>query len=296
MGRNMHSLVIGMGIGALYKKVLEEAGHIVTTVDLNPIVGADYTSVESALAAKNMYDTIHICTPNFTHLSIANQVAPHARIVFVEKPGVKNSTEWSKLVLSHSNTRFMLVKNNQYRSNIDLMKSLVPSSSIIKLHWINKNRVPHAGTWFTDKSKAFGGVSRDLIPHLLSFMCCFSSDFNNFSMMGMKKYQRWNLSDLTDTDYGTVNQNGIYDVDDYTSIAFSHNNLRYELVADWRSNTEDDRSIEFLGNSGSVKFQLGLCPEFAYGNMIETAFRNLNNDAYWKSQFDQDMWIHQIME
>ncbi|CAB4130203.1 MviM Predicted dehydrogenases and related proteins [uncultured Caudovirales phage] len=294
----MHSLVIGMGIGSLYAKVLREAGHIVTTVDTNPAVGADYATVDAALAAKNMYDTVHICTPNFTHYELANKVATQARIVFVEKPGVETAEQWEDLVLTHICTRFMLVKNNQHRENIDTLISLARSSTNVKLHWINKNRVPHAGSWFTTASQAFGGVSRDLLPHLLSFVSYFEPNFEDLGIIRMEKQQRWQLSDLTNTEYGTVNQNGTYNVDDFAMIAFNSedNSRRFELVADWRSNVTDDRSIEFVGTTGSIKFQLGLCPEPAYIAMIETAFRNLNNDAYWDGQFAQDMWIHRTME
>jgi hypothetical protein len=30
--------------------------------------------------------------------------------------------------------------------------------------------------------------------------------------------------------------------------------------------------------------------------MIETAIKNLNNNEFWKEQFNQDMWIHQQLE
>ena len=35
-----------------------------------------------------------------------------------------------------------------------------------------------------------------------------------------KKERRWNLEDLTDSDYGEVDPNGIYDVDDFAYIDF----------------------------------------------------------------------------
>lgn len=292
----MHSLIIGMGIGALYTKVLTEAGHSVTTVDTNPLARADYTQLECAFAHRGLYDTIHICTPNFTHRELAAQCAPHARIVFVEKPGVQYGSEWNQLVHDFPNTRFMLVKNNQHRTNIETLTDLAHSSSVIKLHWINKNRVPQAGSWFTTNALAYGGVSRDLLPHLLSFLCCFEQKFEDLGIIDMQKMQRWQLSDLTHTEYGTVNKSGVYDVDDFASITFQLNGRQYELVADWRSNTVDDRSIEFVGTSGSIKFNLGLCPEIAYSTMIETAFRNLNNNAYWDNQLRQDSWIHAAME
>jgi hypothetical protein len=37
---------------------------------------------------------------------------------------------------------------------------------------------------------------------------------------------------------------------------------------------------------------LGLCPESAYKNMISDAVNNLNNDSFWRDQFEIDCWIH----
>ena len=164
----MKCLVIGMGIGQLYKSVLEAAGHQVVTVDADANKKAEFVSVESALTAYSAFDTAHICTPNFTHEAIARQVAGAAAIVFIEKPGLKSSGAWESLVKDFPNTRFMMVKNNQWRSNIDDLVGLAKQSKKISINWINNDRVPSPGSWFTTKELAFGGVSRDLMPHLLS--------------------------------------------------------------------------------------------------------------------------------
>jgi predicted dehydrogenase len=99
------SLVIGMGIGNLYKDVLTKLGHQVVTVDQDSAKGADFESVDSALVVHGLFDTAHICTPNFTHFEIAARVAPHTKIVFIEKPGVATSDTWSKLVTKFNKTR-----------------------------------------------------------------------------------------------------------------------------------------------------------------------------------------------
>jgi predicted dehydrogenase len=108
-----------MGIGSLYKDVLTKLGHKVITVDLDTSKGADFESVDSALLVHGLFDTVHICTPNFTHFEIATRVAPHAKIVFIEKPGVATSDTWTKLVTEFKQTRFMMVKNNMWRSTLD---------------------------------------------------------------------------------------------------------------------------------------------------------------------------------
>ena len=134
----MKSLVVGMGIGNLYKAVLEEIGNEVITVDLDPDK-ADYTSVDMALSVHGKFDTVHICTPNFTHIKIARQVAAISKIVLIEKPGVATSDAWIQLVKDYPVTRFMMVKNNQFRPEIERFKNLADQSNIVRVTWNNKN-------------------------------------------------------------------------------------------------------------------------------------------------------------
>lgn len=297
----MKSLVIGLGIGQLYKDVLINLGSTVYTVDQNPAKEADFTSVEAAFENNEQYDTVHIATPNFTHKQIAdyvlvNNLAKNA-IVFVDKPGFKNSLHWVNAYTYanqlYNKPRLMMVKNNQHRANIEKMKHDAFVSNNISLEWINENRVPNPGTWFTNKELAFGGVSRDLMPHLLSYLPkFFPYTYTNARIVRKRMLQNWKLSDLTGSDYGTIDPNGVYNVDDYCQIEMELGNKRIMLTADWRS-TKDSA---ICATMGEYYYNLGLCPEQAYETMIETALINKDNDAYWKEQFEQDVWILSILD
>lgn len=287
------SLIIGMGIGNLYATVLDNLGHGVVTVDSDPNKKADFLTVEDAIKECRMFDTVHICTPNFTHADIARTVAPYTKIVFIEKPGVKDAKEWVELVSAFSNTRFMMVKNNQWRENIELMKSLADASGSVYIDWINKDRVPNPGTWFTTKELAYGGVSRDLMPHLLSLFIRLTPDYMKAHEVVNIKKQAWQLEELTQTDYGIVKADGVYDVDDYCRIEFLQEGCNWQLTANWRSMDEDQRQIEFHLLDGTVEIiELGLCPEEAYQAMIKEAVENVDNHAFWLNQFLEDIWIH----
>jgi predicted dehydrogenase len=291
----MKSLVIGMGIGQLYKTVLLELGHTVVTVDADPKKGADFYDYGFAFAAHGHFDTVHICTPNYTHINLARHAAIHdAGIVFVEKPGVENSGIWAQLCEDFPGTRFMMVKNNQWRDNIAELKSLAELAKTVNLNWINKDRVPNPGTWFTTKQLAFGGVSRDLMPHLLSLYIALNPIWRTDNVNKIEAERKWQLNELTTTDYGQVKADGVYDVDDVCYITFTD---KWNLTANWRSMDRDQRNIEFIMPDDTVEtFELGLCPEYAYKEMIRDAVANLNNNKFWKNQYDQDMWIHQLIE
>lgn len=293
----MRSLIIGMGIGQLYKDIYTKMGHDIVTVDTNPEKEADYTSVEDALQAYSFYDTVNICTPNFTHKEITEHVMSHANIVFVEKPGFKNAQEWHEVCFMNSLTRIMMVKNNMWRENIEDLRSIAKESESVELKWINKDRVPNPGTWFTTKELAYGGVSRDLMPHLLSLFAALEPDFINADVKYAEARQEWELSDLTRSDYGTVNPNGTYDVDDYLLIELDSKGRKFELISQWRSRVADERLIKFnIEDQFGVVAHLGLCPENAFQHMIQDAIAHKDDDLFWVQQYQIDMWIHEMIE
>jgi len=291
------SLIIGMGIGQLYKNVLEDMNHDVITVDQDPKRLADYTLLPQALEQVDKFDTVHICTPNYTHGTVALEVVDKARILFIEKPGLATASAWDSLVEAHPDTRIMMVKNNQYRDDIDEFKNLARASVIVNLNWVNRDRVPNPGSWFTNKELAFGGVSRDLVPHLLSLWVAMDPWYDQADRTRKVVKQNWTLSDLTATDYGTVNPNGVYNVDDYCRLGFLGQETMWTITADWRSLQEDNIAVEFELYTGHKYVKpLGLCPESAYKRMIETAIQKIDDQEFWDNQFHQDSWIHTKVE
>jgi predicted dehydrogenase len=294
----MKSLIVGMGIGQLYKQVLTELNHEIVTVDSKPEVKADFTDLEPALLS-GPFDTVHICTPNYTHEQIARLVAPVADIVFVEKPGVESALAWFNLTQDYPSTRFMMVKNNQYRENINQLTQLAHKARAINLTWNNNDRVPNPGTWFTTKELAYGGVSRDLLPHLLSLFQVLSGyNYNKSNLLTESAEQFWSLNDLTTTDYGTVNANGTYDIDDQAEMSYIDQDGRHWIIeTNWRTLTGDDRSILMTFEDGSqYSYELGLCPEDAYKRMISTAIEMKDVQAFWDLQLELDVWIHKTIE
>lgn len=286
------ALIIGLGFGqAVYLPVLTQLGYEVVTVDMDTSKGADFSNLDDAIRVHGNFDTVNICTPNFTHIELARKVATVSKIVFVEKPGVANSEAWRWLCSDYPQTRFMMVKNNQYRDTIAQFKKLAVKSHTVNVVWNNKNRIPNPGSWFTTKELAFGGVSRDLIPHMLSYYVSLT-DYTTGNKLYGNAIQRYELKDLIDTDYGSVNHDGTYNVDDFCEFEFKNGDTTWILTANWKDNKADDVYISF----DDAKFSLGLCPESAYKTMIENAVTNLNNDMFWKEQLQQDLWIHRQIE
>jgi predicted dehydrogenase len=295
----MKSLIVGMGIGNLYKDVLTKLNHTIVTVDMDSNKQADYLDLTTALDEHPCFDTAHICTPNFTHEDIARAIAEHTRIVFIEKPGLETAVAWYNLVTDYPDTRFMMVKNNQYRENIATLTQLAHKAKIINLTWNNNDRVPNPGTWFTTKSLAYGGVSRDLLPHLLSLFQSLSGfSYDQANMLTESAERFWTLPELTQTDYGRVDVNGIYDVEDQVELSYvDTHGCHWIIESNWRTLTGDDRSILMTFEDGShYYFELGLCPEDAYKRMISTAIEMKDTPAFWDLQLELDVWIHKQLE
>jgi predicted dehydrogenase len=288
------SLIIGMGIGELYSTVLDKLGHGIITVDSNPNKKADFLTVEDAIKECRLFDTVHICTPNFTHEVIARTVAPYTRVVFIEKPGVIDSKCWQCLIEDFPRTRFMMVKNNMWRSNIAELKQSAKDAKAVNIEWTRKNCIPSPGSWFTTRELAFGGVSRDLMPHLLSLYVAMNPSWRTERENGRASIQSWLLEDIESTEYGTVNPNGTYDVDDQCNIRFGN---KWSCVANWRSMSYENSAIEFIKQDNTVeRFELGWCPEEAYYNMIKDAVDHIDDSKFWLDQFEIDMWIHGRIE
>jgi predicted dehydrogenase len=291
---NKRSLIVGMGIGQLYKTVLEKLGYEVVTVDRDPAKGADFDSVDSATLVHGLFDTAHICTPNFTHFELAAKVAPYSKIVFIEKPGVATSDTWTKLVTAFAQTRFIMVKNNMWRSNISELKELAGRAKRVNIEWTRRNCIPSPGSWFTTRKLAFGGVSRDLMPHLLSLYVALNPDWRREPVNGQGSIMQWLLEDIESTEYGIVNPNGTYDVDDKCHINFGD---KWRCLANWRSMDYENSAIEFLMQDNTVeRFELGWCPEDAYESMIKEAVERMDEPDFWKHQYTIDTWIHERIE
>ena len=181
-------------------------GHQVITVDINSKHNPMFLELTTALATHPEYDTVHICTPNNTHYTIAQKVAPHSKMVFIEKPGVQNAQQWQILVSSNKNTKFIMTKNNMWRTKIwlDGIKTKVSDNDIIDINWRNINFLPNPGGWFTNKALAYGGVSRDLLPHLLSiFIAINPNTYKDFKLTKFHKEQKNSLKELIEERYET---------------------------------------------------------------------------------------------
>mgnify|MGYP005753057587 FL=1 len=77
-------------------------------------------------------------------------------------------------------------------------------------------------------------------------------------------------------------------MDDFAYIDFGD----FQLQTNWRSLDTDDIAV----HTQTKSFELGLCPELAYLDMITTALWEKTNDKFWQQQMEMDLWIHQVLD
>ena len=271
MAKSKQVLVVGLGMGKLYQSVCEQLGWHVTTVDPNPSCNADYPDVtELPLASK--YDMAIICTPNYTHESIARTLTLHTKRIVVEKPGFASLMDWRKFRTDYPKHAIFMVKNNMFRQETLAFRTLSHKLVGIDLLWVNRDRVPGPGSWFTTRSKALGGVHLDLLPHLLSIVCAIlKTDYiSTTADETAQRYQQYKLSDLAATTWGNYDPNGTYDVEDQCYYETRNGNCQIRCAATWKLDVPQDYiswNLKFEDGS-RIKFETGLCPEIAYQDML----------------------------
>lgn len=291
----MHKTVaiVGLGIGKLYVDVCKSIGWNVITVDINPDANADFLYIEDAL--RNIHvDMGIVCTPNFTHETVAEIMAKHGvATIVVEKPGFADVQRWISFYETYPNSKLFMVKNNQHRIIFDSIDT--SNIKALQLFWVNQNRIPGAGSWFTNKKLAGGGVSRDLMPHLLSV----AQRITNQPLQNIHAtcYQQYDMDTVTnESSYGQFHANGIYDVDDCAIVFAESNGIDIQCISTWKYDTDSDVvKWKFHMKSGEVfDFISGLCPESAYNSMLQEYM--FADDATYKKHQAYDTEIHLILE
>lgn len=298
----MKAILVGYGgIGEnVYYGELEKLGYDIEVVDPARNV-AHYKTVNDIPKDKE-YDVAVICCPNHHHLNAVLELTDVCKNILVEKPGLANTAAWNRTIARFPNHHIALVKNNLYRKDSESYATLFNIEDVTKveINWLNRDRIPNPGSWFTNKEQAFGGVTHDLFPHLYCFMFAIIPFHLYNNQIGKTfKMQRWNLDNISgSTDYGTINRDGVYDVCDYAEQHFmiprdGDEPLPVTLRASWKEGYDNQAIHVHYKSGGKLRSDFGFCPNEAYGEMIK---------AFVKGQFmpqieqDFDQWIHANLE
>lgn len=294
---NKSALIIGLNIGSVYQQELISRGWSVETLDIDKSKSPTYCDIKNV---QKKFDVAIICCPNFLHEFYIHECSKFiTNTIIVEKPGVEDKYKWD-LIKKEYHQKIFMVKNNYYRKQNNNIKNIITTNKIqqIDINWTNKNRIPFPGFWFTNKEKSFGGVSRDLLPHLLHFSCSIFCE-KYIKVISSKKHQYWNIDSITSTDYGVINKKDpIYNVDDHCKVILSYNNIPINITCSWKDidSTENRNIIITLDDNSKFIYDFGLCPAVCYGDMVEHMIKIEKNSSEYETQHNIDDFVYTIFK
>lgn len=186
MEKRIRTGVIGLGkMGILHSALINmiPEAKLVSVHDTNRKLskyaansGMDvvfYPYLEQMLEKSDL-EAVFICTPPFTHLSIAQKCLAHHLNIFIEKPLAESLSSAKKMLASLENrdvlhaTGFTLAHIPLFKKAKELLKGRLLgniNSFIVSVYFsqvLNKKK-----GWFTDKDKSGGGVVIDIASHLI---------------------------------------------------------------------------------------------------------------------------------
>ncbi|MDN3028513.1 Gfo/Idh/MocA family oxidoreductase [Streptomyces sp. S.PB5] len=123
-----------------------------------------------ALTAHDV-DLAVVAVPNHLHAEVAAALLRRGISVFLEKPVCLTSEEADILAAAERTGGAVLLAGSAaaHRGDVTALARLVPELGRIRhadLAWVRARGIPQAGGWFTQRSKAGGGVLFDLGWHL----------------------------------------------------------------------------------------------------------------------------------
>jgi len=296
--------IVGLGIGAVYKEQALLRQYDVYTIDANPNIDSNYKTVEELADSNEFFDLIIVCTPNFLHERHFNILKNKSNKFIIEKPGVRDKKTLENIINGNPEKLITIAKNNLYRDWSWFYR--LSDVKFVNILWLNKNRIPKPGSWFTNKELAWGGVSRDLMPHLLHMFYAITKQMPKALDTDCNKV--WSLDKLNSSDYGGIDKTGAYDVDDHAFIKFkipadpdhilaTDPSIPIKLISSWKDVTAPKESRIQIETMSGIYYQineLGLCPNECYGKMIDDI---INTAIEEKDKFNSiDLWVQEIID
>lgn len=228
-----------------------------------------YTDFKTMIDTEKL-DAVLIATPNNTHMEMSMYALQKNVSVLCEKPVCVNASEAEKLkkIIDASSAKFMIGQCFRFRNQTKLIQQLIQSNKLgeiyyCKASYLRQRGVPGFGTWFTDQSRAHGGVVLDLGVHLLdyiwfllgkpNFKSVSATTYNGIS----KRFVNGEKAGFKTIDYPptyTGPEHNIFDVDEMgTTFIRFENGVVFHMEVAWAMNICKNISDGVIfGNKGSV--------------------------------------------
>jgi predicted dehydrogenase len=158
-----------------------------------------YESTETdwrKLVERKDIDVIDICTPNNTHMEMAEAAAAHGKMILCEKPLAMNGTEGRKMVsaVEKAGVPNMVWYNYRRVPAVTFAKQLIDQGKLGRIFhfrakflqdWTISADLPQGGTglWRLDVAAAGSGVTGDLLAHCIDTAMWLNGPIDSVSAM-----------------------------------------------------------------------------------------------------------------
>ncbi|MFF3487389.1 Gfo/Idh/MocA family protein [Streptomyces sp. NPDC002701] len=156
---------------------------------LDAVPGVPVHPTVDALTAAAV-DLAVVAVPNHLHAHVAAELLGKGVPVFLEKPVCLTSEEAGTLAAAERDGGATLLAGSAapHRADVNALARLLPELGRIRhvdLSWVRARGIPRAGGWFTQRSKAGGGVLFDLGWHLLDTLAFLLGPARFTQVVGM---------------------------------------------------------------------------------------------------------------
>lgn len=271
---SVRTAVIGLGWAGreLWLPLLTEHADfdVVAVVDPAPTARAALDAAPGipvhptvdALTARTV-DLAVVAVPNHLHAEVAAGLLGKGVSVFLEKPVCLTSDEADTLAAAEHGGGTMLLAGSAapHRGDVGALARLVPDLGRIRhvdLSWVRARGIPQAGGWFTQRSKAGGGVLFDLGWHLLDTLTSLLGPARFTQVVGVTSDDfvgagAWSAAWRQDQPLAGA----VGDVEDTARGFFVRDDgVSVSLCASWASHEARDVSrIQVVGDAGTAELR-----------------------------------------
>ena len=190
----MKACIVGYGaIGPIHAQALQKLGIEYLVCDNNTErlkragTRGKFSSFEDALN-DNSIDVIHICTPHYLHVPMAEEALKHGKHIVLEKPVGINADEATRLFNYSGDREICIMLQNRKNPGIIKMKEMLDSGELGKLITLNAFL-----TWYRDKeyyaqdawrgkwATEGGGLMINQAVHTLDLLCWLGGGYDSLS-------------------------------------------------------------------------------------------------------------------
>ncbi|SET22305.1 Gfo/Idh/MocA family protein [Paenibacillus sp. NFR01] len=226
--------------------------------------------------AKERPDIVSVVTPNHLHAEITEYALSHGAHVHCEKPLCISKAEAERIVAARnrSGKQVMIGLNNRFTNEAVFLKEWIDAGNLgniysAKAGWIRRSGIPGRGTWFTDKTRAGGGVMIDLGAHYLDLALYFMG-LPKVSYTAGSIHQNFVHTTARNRNGYKGIESGLFNVEDAaTGYLGLQDGACLSFDFSWASNIEEDRFfVELMGTKGGASLVNGTLKLFGESSDI----------------------------